>query len=571
MAITKVTTDVIDMSGNTGGLVWAKGATGDQPLPVDSTAGDLRENTTTGKTEVFNGTEWRNLKEGITTFTVDFLVVAGGGSGGADGPGGGGAGGYLTTSTYGGTESSLTLSLGVDYTITVGPGGAPQAVSGVVGNTGGDSIISGTGITTITVKGGGGGGSYGGSAAATDGGSGGGGANSAGGGSNAGGLALNSGAQGNNGGNGYFSSGYYGGGGGGGAGAVGTVGSGTFGGNGGSGLTNAITVASGTGPYYAGGGGGGGYNNLGTPGAGGSGGGGAGSSTSNGVNGSSNTGGGGGGTAIVGGTSSGAGGSGIVILRYPTANVSSYAVTGTLDTTTDTAYPVANTAYYKLNGDALDSSGNGYNGTASNVTYAAGRFGQAAVFNGSSSKINTGVTNAFDLQTFSVSAWINLNNSSSQTFVCNFGTDSQPNGLGWTFRINGSGQLNFADAYGAGISGSVLATNTWIHVVSVCNVSTGEQTIYLNSQQDATRNNYSGIAYVAGGFPAGSRRLTIGELGGNNVSWLNGSIDQVRIFSSALTAANVTSLYNEGTVVESTEGTDSILQFIGGTGTVTFS
>jgi hypothetical protein len=195
--------------------------------------------------------------------------------------------------------------------------------------------------------------------------------------------------------------------------------------------------------------------------------------------------------------------------------------------------------------DATDQLGN-YNGTATNVNFnVAGKFGNAGEFNGSSSKINTGVTNAFDLQTFSVSAWINLNNSSSQTFVCNFGTDSQPNGLGWTFRINGSGQLDFGDAYGAGISGSVLATNTWIHVVSVCNVSTGEQTIYLNGQQDATRNNYSGIAYVAGGFPAGSRRLTIGELGGNNSQLLNGKIDQIRIYDSALSAANVTALYNE--------------------------
>ena len=95
MATTKVTTDVIDMSGNTGGLVWAKGATGDQPAVVDSTAGDMRENTTTGKTEVFNGTAWRNLKEAPPpNLTVDYLIVAGGGAGGAWG-GGGGAGGEL--------------------------------------------------------------------------------------------------------------------------------------------------------------------------------------------------------------------------------------------------------------------------------------------------------------------------------------------------------------------------------------------------------------------------------------------------------------------------------------------
>jgi hypothetical protein len=56
-------------------------------------------------------------------------------------------------------------------------------------------------------------------------------------------------------------------------------------------------------------------------------------------------------------------------------------------TTDNAAYPVTNTAYYKLNNNANDSSGNGYNGTASNVTYAAGKFDDAAVFNGTSSKI----------------------------------------------------------------------------------------------------------------------------------------------------------------------------------------
>ena len=44
-------------------------------------------------------------------------------------------------------------------------------------------------------------------------------------------------------------------------------------------------------------------------------------------------------------------------------------------------------ALYQLNGDATDVSGN-YNGTATNVTYGAGQFGQAGVFNGSTSRIN---------------------------------------------------------------------------------------------------------------------------------------------------------------------------------------
>lgn len=49
-------------------------------------------------------------------------------------------------------------------------------------------------------------------------------------------------------------------------------------------------------------------------------------------------------------------------------------------------------AEYLLDGNALDTSGNGYNGTASNVTYAKTHRGyqsQCGVFNGSSSKIDT--------------------------------------------------------------------------------------------------------------------------------------------------------------------------------------
>ena len=80
---TKVSTDLIDLSGNTGGLVWAKGPTTDQP--ASATAGEMRVDTTTNTTVVYTGTQWKTLKE--TAFVVPpvpthFLVVAGGGGGG---------------------------------------------------------------------------------------------------------------------------------------------------------------------------------------------------------------------------------------------------------------------------------------------------------------------------------------------------------------------------------------------------------------------------------------------------------------------------------------------------------
>ena len=314
MATTKVTTDVIDMSGNTGGLVWAKGATGDQPAVVDSTAGDLRENTTTGRTEVFNGTAWRNLKEAAVVLTVDFLVVAGGGAGaGSFRAGAGGAGGLKTTTTYSGSEAVFSASLATAYTIKVGAGGT--AVSNSQGGNGEDSKFGTVGSEIIST-GGGGGGYYAASQAGSSGGSGGG---SAGlepsvGSIGAGGAASPAG-QGNAGGQGASSSSVAGGGGGGGAGAVGNnYGTGATDGDGGVGLQVNID---GLNNYYSGGGGGGNYGAAyGNETEGGQGGGGAGGRTAGvdaGVAGSPNTGGGGGGSSYSGVGSTG--GSGIVILR----------------------------------------------------------------------------------------------------------------------------------------------------------------------------------------------------------------------------------------------------------------
>ena len=59
--------------------------------------------------------------------------------------------------------------------------------------------------------------------------------------------------------------------------------------------------------------------------------------------------------------------------------------TDQLFTTDETA---TSTATYQLNALPVTSiPGNNYPGTASNITFAAGKFGNAAVFNGSNSKI----------------------------------------------------------------------------------------------------------------------------------------------------------------------------------------
>jgi len=284
MALTKLSTDVIDLSGNTTALTIPSGTTSN-----------------------------------INLDAVDWLVVAGGAGGGSNG-GGGGAGGLRTSygstapGTTGTIESPLSLTHSVAYTATVGAGGAALVMPGgyqLQGNAGTASSFSGTGITTITTDGGGGGASN--NVAAANGGSGGGSGSPA--------TTPGSGntAQGNDGGTGGSAVHPYRGAGGGGA---DTAGSDYTSGNGGDGITVGITTGS---DAYAGGGGGTGGTQGGAGGTGGLGGGGnggVGSSGQAGTDGTANTGSGGGSSGDYGTT--GAGGSGVIVLRYPSIFTATY-------------------------------------------------------------------------------------------------------------------------------------------------------------------------------------------------------------------------------------------------------
>lgn len=250
-------------------------------------------------------------------YDIQYLIVAGGAGGSGFGGGGGGAGGVI--------ESTINKLIGELIPITVGSGGAGGTTPSYTSGNGGNS--SAFDFTAI----GGGASGWDGLPSGIDGGSGGGAGTHAGG-AGIGGVGTS--GQGNNGGaqGGQIQKGA----GGGGAGGVGINGNtNSRGGDGGIGLTSSI---SGSSTYYAGGGGGGVRQSAGVSGGnGGLGGGGRGSNynTNNGSAGVSNTGGGGGGGRGYNAADPGFnGGSGVVILRMPTANYSG-TTTGSPTVTTD--------------------------------------------------------------------------------------------------------------------------------------------------------------------------------------------------------------------------------------------
>jgi len=283
------------------------------------------------------------ISDSSTTGTVEYLVVAGGAGGGgvtsnARSAGGGGAGGFIT-----GTNHTVFTQ---EYPIIVGDGGLGGVQGSEQGKPGGFSSFD-----IFNATGGGGGGGNGGNSTGANGGSGGGGVGV---GSNNGGHGIL--GQGFDGGAGYGGANPWGGGGGGGASGVGLDAVSPNGGDGGNGTQSAIN---GTLIYYAGGGGGGicepgcfGDN----PGAGGLGGGGDGGQDVAGEDAVPNTGGGGGGAQITPGiVSGGDGGSGIVIISYPT---DSFAATGGTIT-----YSGGNTIHTFTSSESFFVLGTSYNWT----------------------------------------------------------------------------------------------------------------------------------------------------------------------------------------------------------------
>ena len=227
------------------------------------------------------------------------------------------------------------------------------------------------------------------------------------------------------------------------------------------------------------------------------------------------------------------------------------------------SFPTGKTAIatYKLDGDGVDISGNysgdegdnivyGYDGSDTNVEYTFGKYGQAAVFNGSNSKI-TFTAPDFNITTYSLSFWINAANyNQSGTSIINMGLDNT--GGAWSgiaFGVDSNKIFYYGgDVTGVGGTGFFTQTGTrvitngaWVHVAIIVNGTA--ITGYVNGTQDygLSRTLGANITYRAGSINTiGVRQGAFGSYG-----WWNGSVDQFKIFSSALSSDQITQLYNE--------------------------
>lgn len=208
-------------------------------------------------------------------------------------------------------------------------------------------------------------------------------------------------------------------------------------------------------------------------------------------------------------------------------------VLGTTTTTTTTVYTHdifadgGIIATYQLDGNANDLGGT-YNGTATDVTYATGKFGQAAVFNGTSSYISGLPNNLTD--TFTINLWFKDFSDTTGSFSGLLGLNRMTgNGVDLLYFHGGTGTGNYTR-----IGGLYVESASWKMLTFVVNA--GEFTGYIDAiSQTLTTTTADTTSQFGGGY--------LGKNGRNDFS--GGSIDQVRIFNRALTAGEVTTLYNE--------------------------
>ena len=197
-------------------------------------------------------------------------------------------------------------------------------------------------------------------------------------------------------------------------------------------------------------------------------------------------------------------------------------------------------ALYPLDGNANDLSGN-YPGTPTNVSYGVGEFDLAGVFNGSSSRIATNITNSVIPvnSDFSVSCWIYIGGTSDFIIAEGNWTAWSTAGFGMELLSDNRIELslgNNGSSGGTQITSAPITLNTWTNVTATIDIGTSLK-LYINGAQ-ASSTVLSGNSRnsVSGGFYIGS------DLSG---FYFNGSIDQVRFFNKALNSTEVTTLYNE--------------------------
>lgn len=219
-------------------------------------------------------------------------------------------------------------------------------------------------------------------------------------------------------------------------------------------------------------------------------------------------------------------------------------------------------AFYPFSGNVLDASGHSNNGVNNGATFTTDRFGtagSACLFNGTNAYIyiaNSILPNI--LTSYSINFWaLNMAGNNNGTVVCD--RDGAGCGYKYSAAVDNTGKYGFAMhipspwTFNSIASANTIANNQWEMITCVFDKDSSKMSYFENGSLIGTHANNI--------WNGQSNGTTIGALQGCGIpisNFYNGKIDDIRVYDTVLTSANITALYNEGLCFQNISVTDTL-------------
>jgi hypothetical protein len=212
-------------------------------------------------------------------------------------------------------------------------------------------------------------------------------------------------------------------------------------------------------------------------------------------------------------------------------------------------YNPADSASYPGTGTTInDVSGNGLNGTMSNITYTSPYF----TYNGTSSTVSVADNALLEPGTgdFTLEAWVYYSTitGSTRTFIskCNNGGGAADWSYGLRTQANGNTYIEVGNGTTSVTSPTyAVSTGQWYQIVGVwTNVAANSIALYVNSvSQGSNSHAFASVKNSTNPLYFGSYN------GGEFSQWFNGRMGIVRYYSKALSGAEVLQNFNANRAV----------------------
>ena len=200
-------------------------------------------------------------------------------------------------------------------------------------------------------------------------------------------------------------------------------------------------------------------------------------------------------------------------------------------------------AYYPFDGSANDASGNNNHGSVyGGLSYVKGRIGRAASFNGTDSYIDVPYSPTLSLTEWTISIWLHTSGEKKGSIIL-LGRENVDSRYNYSCMLSGGSSISsqyetVEDDFDHTLNSHIDLDRGWNHVVSLRTPS-GKHQLYINGvlkdsgtwQDTPAKNN---AILVVG------RNLETDE---PRKKYLDGLVDEVRIYNRALSESELLYLY----------------------------